>query len=113
MTAEWLSDEAGGGGDVSSASLHAELARELEQRGAEASCKSAFVLALLGRLAAAGHRTLIFSQSKVMLSILEVCGEGAGTCGCEICWKRSRYGHACTKCRVCAMFSNGPAMVCC
>eukprot|EP00198_Chlamydomonas_reinhardtii_P013591 XP_001702928.1 SWI/SNF chromatin remodeling complex component [Chlamydomonas reinhardtii] len=71
LTAEWLSDEAGGGGDVSSASLHAELARELEQRGAEASCKSAFVLALLGRLAAAGHRTLIFSQSKVMLSILE------------------------------------------
>ncbi|KAG2442553.1 hypothetical protein HXX76_002639 [Chlamydomonas incerta] len=71
LTAEWLSDEAGGGGDVSGASLHAELARELEHRGAEASCKSAFVLALLGRLAAAGHRTLIFSQSKVMLSILE------------------------------------------
>ncbi|EFJ51955.1 hypothetical protein VOLCADRAFT_120362, partial [Volvox carteri f. nagariensis] len=60
--AGWLEDGAG---------LDTELARELEQRGAEASCKSAFVLALLGRLHAEGHRTLIFSQSKVMLSILE------------------------------------------
>ncbi len=39
-------------------------ARQLKQRGAEASCKTAFVLRLLPRLVAEGHRTLIFSQSK-------------------------------------------------
>ncbi|KXZ56756.1 hypothetical protein GPECTOR_1g681 [Gonium pectorale] len=52
---EWLGD---------GASLHSELTRELERRGADASCKSAFVLALIDRLTAEGHRTLIFSQSK-------------------------------------------------
>jgi SNF2 family DNA or RNA helicase len=62
-SAEWLGD---------AASLDKELARELEQRGAETSCKTAFVLKLLERLHSEGHRTLIFSQSKVMLSILEV-----------------------------------------
>ncbi|GIL42937.1 hypothetical protein Vafri_760 [Volvox africanus] len=51
--------------------LHTELARQLEQRGAEASCKTVFILSLLERLHALGHRTLIFSQSKVMLNILE------------------------------------------
>ncbi|GFR41048.1 hypothetical protein Agub_g1691 [Astrephomene gubernaculifera] len=59
---EWLGD-----GEA----LAGELARELERRGADASCKTAFVLALLEQLHAEGHRTLIFSQSKVMLSILE------------------------------------------
>ncbi|GIL73031.1 hypothetical protein Vretifemale_3267 [Volvox reticuliferus] len=54
------------------AGLYTELAHELEQRGAEASCKTVFVLGLLERLHAQRHRTLIFSQSKVMLSILEV-----------------------------------------
>lgn len=50
-----------------------ELLQQLpQQRAAEVSCKSAFVLALLERLTAEGHRTLIFSQSKVMLNILEV-----------------------------------------
>ena len=38
---------------------------------AEASCKTAFVLSLLAELIASGHRTLIFSQSRVMLNILQ------------------------------------------
>ena len=38
---------------------------------AEASCKTAFVLSLLAELIAEGHRTLIFSQSRVMLDILQ------------------------------------------
>lgn len=46
--------------------------QELDERGADASCKTAFVLALLRCLSAEGHRTLVFSQSKVMLNILEV-----------------------------------------
>ena len=39
--------------------------------GAEASCKTVFVLALLDNLVAEGHRTLVFSQSRVMLDILQ------------------------------------------
>ncbi|GLC44458.1 hypothetical protein PLESTM_001599400 [Pleodorina starrii] len=62
LPAEWLGD---------AASMDSQLHRELEQRGAEASCKTAFVLKLLERLHAEDHRTLIFSQSKVMLNILE------------------------------------------
>ena len=46
--------------------------QEIERKGVDASCKSLFVLALLDRLVAEGHRTLIFSQSRVMLDILEV-----------------------------------------
>jgi len=38
----------------------------------QASCKSVFVLQLLLELAAKGHRTLVFSQSRVMLDILQV-----------------------------------------
>ena len=49
--------------------------QEIERKGADASCKSLFVLALLDQLAASGHRTLIFSQSRVMLDILEVWEE--------------------------------------
>lgn len=41
-------------------------------RGTESSCKSLFVAALLDELVAAGHRTLVFSQSRVMLDILQV-----------------------------------------
>ncbi|KAG2499868.1 hypothetical protein HYH03_002159 [Edaphochlamys debaryana] len=61
--------EAGALGDQRS--LDRELLRELKEAGPDASCKTAFVLALLERLHGAGHRTLVFSQSKVMLSILE------------------------------------------
>ena len=52
--------------------------QEIERKGADASCKSLFVLALLDQLAANGHRTLIFSQSRVMLDILEVRGVAQG-----------------------------------
>jgi SNF2 family DNA or RNA helicase len=41
-------------------------------QGAQSSCKTAFVLELLQELAAKGHRTLVFSQSRVMLDILQV-----------------------------------------
>lgn len=34
--------------------------------GFEASCKTVFVMALLHNLVSEGHRTLIFSQSRVM-----------------------------------------------
>ena len=55
--------------------------QEIERKGADASCKSLFVLALLDQLAANGHRTLIFSQSRVMLDILEVWEESQGRGG--------------------------------
>lgn len=34
--------------------------------GFEASCKTVFVMGLLKQLVAEGHRTLVFSQSRVM-----------------------------------------------
>jgi hypothetical protein len=40
--------------------------------GADASCKTAFVIALLDELVTKGHRVLVFSQSRVMLDILQV-----------------------------------------
>ncbi|KAA6429139.1 MAG: hypothetical protein FRX49_00535 [Trebouxia sp. A1-2] len=39
--------------------------------GVDTSCKTAFVMSLLAELVAKGHRTLIFSQSRVMLDILQ------------------------------------------
>ena len=39
--------------------------------GVDTSCKTAFVMTLLPELVAKGHRTLIFSQSRVMLDILQ------------------------------------------
>jgi SNF2 family DNA or RNA helicase len=39
--------------------------------GSEASCKTAFLLALLAELFAGGHRTLVFSQSRVALDIVQ------------------------------------------
>lgn len=44
---------------------------ELHTSEVDASCKSLFVLTLLEFLIAEDHRTLVFSQSKVMLNILE------------------------------------------
>jgi SNF2 family DNA or RNA helicase len=64
---EWC-DWAGEGSEI-----EGRLVADLRQRGAEASCKSAFVCALLDELVGAGHRVLIFSQSRVMLDILQVC----------------------------------------
>ncbi len=39
--------------------------------GVDTSCKTVFVMGLLAELVAKGHRTLIFSQSRVMLDILQ------------------------------------------
>ncbi len=61
---------------------HAILCRDAEGRqqlcqpwhvdaGVDTSCKTAFVMSLLAELVAKGHRTLIFSQSRVMLDILQ------------------------------------------
>lgn len=63
----WAS--AGGGED-----LEKKLLADVGARGTESSCKSLFVTALLDELVAKGHRTLVFSQSRVMLDILQVCG---------------------------------------
>lgn len=38
--------------------------------GAAASCKTQFIRRLLARLVADGHRTLLFSQSRVMLDVI-------------------------------------------
>ena len=43
----------------------------LHTAGFEASCKTVFVMGLLRDLVAGGHRTLVFSQSRVMLDILQ------------------------------------------
>eukprot|EP00878_Enallax_costatus_P028141 GHUV01030357.1.p1 GENE.GHUV01030357.1~~GHUV01030357.1.p1 ORF type:complete len:556 (+),score=126.09 GHUV01030357.1:113-1669(+) len=48
------------------------LLSDIGKRGVDASCKSLFVTALLEELVSAGHRTLVFSQSRVMLDILQV-----------------------------------------
>ena len=39
--------------------------------GVDTSCKTAFIMSLLAELVAKGHRTLIFSQSRIMLDILQ------------------------------------------
>lgn len=39
--------------------------------GASASCKTMFVMSLLRELVTKGHRALVFSQSRVMLNIIE------------------------------------------
>lgn len=38
--------------------------------GAAASCKTQFIRRLLARLVGEGHRTLLFSQSRVMLDVI-------------------------------------------
>ena len=43
--------------------------------GPEASCKTHFLLALLDDLIGGGHRTLVFSQSRVMLDILQAAAK--------------------------------------
>lgn len=66
--------------------IRSQLVSEMRHKEAQASCKTVFVLALLDSLAAAGHRTLVFSQSIVMLDILQVRGALTGTtavCSCE------------------------------
>ncbi|MEW5317269.1 MAG: hypothetical protein WDW38_008580 [Sanguina aurantia] len=70
--------------DMSQGGIEASLMKELEQRGADASCKTAFVLAMLPVLFAEGHRTLIFSQSVVMLNILQAGVVAQGLRFCRI-----------------------------
>jgi SNF2 family DNA or RNA helicase len=52
--------------------LEDRLLDGISTKGPEASCKALFVADLLKALVAAGHRTLVFSQSRVMLDILQV-----------------------------------------
>ncbi|KAK9821770.1 hypothetical protein WJX81_007078 [Elliptochloris bilobata] len=42
----------------------------VQQKGAAASCKTHFIQRLLARLVAEGHRTLLFSQSRIMLDVI-------------------------------------------
>ncbi|KAJ9526199.1 hypothetical protein QJQ45_009666 [Haematococcus lacustris] len=62
----------------------AQLMKEMRSKGAAASCKTLFVLALLDRLVAEGHRTLIFSQSRVMLDILQAGIQARSMSFCRI-----------------------------
>ncbi|KAK9816584.1 hypothetical protein WJX72_002280 [[Myrmecia] bisecta] len=56
-------------------SVEEKLLSELTKKGADASCKTSFVMGLLAELVAGGHRTLVFSQSRVMLDILQAAVE--------------------------------------
>jgi SNF2 family DNA or RNA helicase len=56
----------------SSFSKQGQLLTSLAERAADASCKTTFVMTLIKRLTGDGHRTLIFSQSRVMLDIIQV-----------------------------------------
>jgi SNF2 family DNA or RNA helicase len=49
-----------------------------------ASCKTAFVLSLVGSVAAEGHRVLVFSQSRAMLDGIQAAAEAAGWRFCRI-----------------------------
>ena len=57
---------------------------DLHTTGLEASCKTVFVLSLLRSLVSEGHRTLVFSQSRVMLNILEAAVRAEGWPFCRI-----------------------------
>ena len=57
--------------DRAHAAIEARLLAQIQERGADASAKTAFAPALVARLVAAGHRCLLFSQSRVMLDILQ------------------------------------------
>ena len=49
-----------------------------------ASCKTAFVLSLVGSVSAEGHRVLVFSQSRAMLDGIQAAAEAAGWRYCRI-----------------------------
>lgn len=57
---------------------------EMHSSGLEASCKTSFVLSLLRNHVSHGHRTLVFSQSRVMLNILEAGIRSEGWKFCRI-----------------------------
>jgi len=54
-----------------SGGVEALLSRELSSQGVGASPKTTFCLDLIRELSGQGHRTLVFSQSKVMLDIVQ------------------------------------------
>lgn len=60
-----------------SAGSQALLLDALARKGAEASCKTTFIIALLQNHIQEGHRTLVFSQSRVMLDIIQVLSAAA------------------------------------
>lgn len=64
--------------------LEHKILDNLHKTGFEASCKTVFVLSLLRNLVANGHRTLVFSQSRVMLDILEAAVRAEGWRLCRI-----------------------------
>eukprot|EP00208_Stichococcus_sp_RCC1054_P008990 CAMPEP_0206151388 /NCGR_PEP_ID=MMETSP1473-20131121/38795_1 /ASSEMBLY_ACC=CAM_ASM_001109 /TAXON_ID=1461547 /ORGANISM="Stichococcus sp, Strain RCC1054" /LENGTH=1241 /DNA_ID=CAMNT_0053548933 /DNA_START=394 /DNA_END=4120 /DNA_ORIENTATION=+ len=48
-----------------------QLLMSVHDQGLDQSCKTRFIMALLDDLVEQGHRTLVFSQSRVMLDILQ------------------------------------------
>ena len=68
----WLDAAAAQGGTETA------LLEEARAAGLGASCKTAFVLRLLRDLQADGHRTLVFSQSRRMLDLLEAGARAEG-----------------------------------
>lgn len=58
-------------GNVDAADVEAHLLKDIHGNGVGTSCKTEFIMGLLAELVAKGHRTLIFSQSRVMLDILQ------------------------------------------
>uniref|UniRef100_A0A383VXK8 Uncharacterized protein n=1 Tax=Tetradesmus obliquus TaxID=3088 RepID=A0A383VXK8_TETOB len=64
--------------------LQDRLLEGIRTKGPEASCKALFVADLLKGLVAGGHRTLVFSQSRVMLDILQAAVVARGWSFCRI-----------------------------
>ncbi|KAF6255378.1 P-loop containing nucleoside triphosphate hydrolase protein [Scenedesmus sp. NREL 46B-D3] len=64
--------------------LQDRLLDGIRTKGPEASCKALFVADLLRGLVAGGHRTLVFSQSRVMLDILQAAVVARGWSFCRI-----------------------------
>ena len=62
--------------DRAHAAIEARLLAQIQERGADASAKTAFAPALVARLVAQGHRCLLFSQSRAMLDILQADIQG-------------------------------------
>jgi len=57
--------------EVEGKDIQALLLEAVQKRGAESSCKTQFAVSLIRQLTEEGHRTLVFSQSRIMLNILQ------------------------------------------
>lgn len=64
--------------------LKLQLKAYVGSAGVDTSCKTAFIMRLLPELVTKGHRTLIFSQSRVMLDILQAAISQKGYTFCRI-----------------------------